>query len=252
MVMGSILSLGTNSIGLKTALIVPDANHWKKNDLWREEALTQSINCFNLSKRLCWAEWKRWKRKVFGLSEKAKGCVGLSEKEKFFLPEWKSKMLSLAEWKTKGCVKLSEKGKGCVEMSGKSQYCIVIFILIWMRYECWFFRLHLLTVCQEVPVDNIVLAPQLLGQLTSLVYLALQQTKEEKYHSCNNVDHVATRYPRTMQTEVRPSLICGPRPIGQKSPEERERHQFSVQSTPDRLIHPPPNFLSSRKRRHLS
>ena len=30
MVMGSILSLGTNSICLKTALIVPDANHWKK------------------------------------------------------------------------------------------------------------------------------------------------------------------------------------------------------------------------------
>ena len=91
-----------------------------------------------------------------------------------------------------------------------------------MNVDCQFFRLRLLTVCQEVPVDNIVLAPQLLGQLTSLVYLALQQTKEEKYHSCNNFDHVATRYPRTMQTEVRPSLICGPRPIGQKSPEERE------------------------------
>ena len=122
-----------------------------------------------------------------------------------------------------------------------------------MNVHCRFFRLRLLTVCQEVPVDNIVLAPQLLGQLTSLVYLALQQTKEEKCHSCYDFDHVATRYPRTMQTEVRPSLICGPRPIGQKSPEERERHQFSVQSTPDRLIHPPPNFLrfSSRKRRHL-
>ena len=113
-----------------------DASASKKNDLWREEALTQSINCFNLSKRFCWAEWKRWKRKVFGLSEKAKGCVGLSEKEKFFLPEWKIKMLSWAEWKIKGCVKLSEKGKGCIELSGKRQYCIVIFILIWMRYEC--------------------------------------------------------------------------------------------------------------------
>ena len=100
-----------------------------------------------------------------------------------------------------------------------------------MNVDCRFFRLRLLTVCQEVPVDNIVLAPQLLGQLTSLVYLALQQPKEEKYHSCNN-DHVATRYPRTMQTEVRPSLICGPRPIGQKSPEERERDTSSLSNPP--------------------
>ena len=38
-----------------------------------------------------------------------------------------------------------------------------------------------------------------------------------------------------------------------KSLLRRERHQFSVQSTPDRLNHPPPNFLrfSYRKRRHL-
>ena len=42
----------------------------------------------------------------------------------------------------------------------------------------------LLTVCQEVPVDNIVLAPQLLGQIASLhkMYLVKEHQKSNTFY----------------------------------------------------------------------
>ena len=43
---------------------------------------------------------------------------------------------------------------------------------------------RLLTVCQEVPVDNIVLAPQLLGQIASLhkMYLVKEHQKSNTFY----------------------------------------------------------------------